>query len=113
MPAAELRRKCAACLSDVVAIPDRRVVRDGERLVVVLHPDHRGDRPEDLLAVDAHGRVRLREKRGLQVKPVGCALQALAAECEPGALLLPDVEVHQVLLELLLVDHRADVGPVL
>ncbi len=47
---------------------ERRVVGGGKRLVVVLHPHDAGDRPENLLAVDAHRSGGLGEKRRLQVE---------------------------------------------
>src|SRR5258706_5070545 len=87
-----------------------RVVRDRERLLVVLHADHRGDRAEDLLAIDRHARLRVHEERRLEVVPLGRALQALAARGELRALLLAELDVLQVLLELARVDDRADVG---
>ena len=39
-------------------------------------------------------------------------VQPLAAIGEPGALLLADLDVALVLVELALVDHRADLRPV-
>src|SRR4051812_6212550 len=85
------------------------VVRHGERFVVVLDADHRGDRAEDFLAVDRHRLRRLREECGLEVEPLGCALQARAAGGELRAFLLAELDVLQVLVELRLVDDRADV----
>ena len=81
-----------------------------QRLVVVLDADHRRDRPEDLLADDAHRVGGLGEQRRLQVEAGRFAVQPLAAEGELGALLTADVDVALVLVELALVDHRADLG---
>lgn len=47
------------------------VVGDGERPVVVLHPDHAGDRAENLLAADAPVVRRPAEKRGRKKDALG------------------------------------------
>ena len=81
-----------------------------ERLVVVLDADDGGDRAENLLAGDAHVVVDLGEQRGLQIVAGRVAVETLAAPIELGALVLADRDVAQVLVELALVDHRADMG---
>ena len=90
--------------------PNGAVVRDRKRLVVVLDPDHRGDRAEHLLAVDPHLVGGVGDQGRLQVVALGLALQPLAAEGQLAAFLPADLEIAQVLVELLLVDHRADLG---
>ena len=90
-----------------------RVVRQRERLVVVLHPDDRSHRPEDLVAIDGHLRGGVHEERRLEIEAFGPALEALAARGELRAFLASELDVAQVLLELLLVDDGADVGALL
>ena len=89
------------------------VVGDAQRLLVVPDPHDRRDRAEDLLAVDAHPVVGLGEQCRLQIKAVGLAREPLAAEGELGPLVPADAEIAQVLIELGLIDHRADLGALL
>ena len=93
--------------------PERRVVGDCQCLIVILHPHHRCHRPEHLLAVDAHAVSRLGEQRRLQVETVSLALDQISAESELAAFFRRRFDVHQVLVELALVHHRADVGTLL
>ena len=79
-------------------------------LVVVLDPDHGGDRAEHLLAVDPHLVGGVGDQGRLQVVALGLARQPLAAERQLAAFLPADLEIAQVLVELLLVDHRPDLG---
>src|SRR5260370_33561008 len=90
---------------------ERRVVGDGERLVVVVGADHRGDGPEDLLAVDAHRVVSLREQRRREIIAGLLAVETLAAPGARGTFLLADTDVVDALIELGLTDDRADIGP--
>ena len=117
MPASELRLKCVAYFRLVVQMPEDRPngvsLATCERLVVVLDPDDAGHRPENLLAVDAHLGRRLGEERRLQVEARRRAVQPLAAPGELGALLLADLDVALVLVELALVDDRADLRALL
>jgi hypothetical protein len=89
------------------------VVGEVERLVVVLGAGDRGDRPKDLLAGDAHAVVDVREQGRRQVEAGAVALQELAAGGEGGALVLADLDVGEVLVELVLVDHGADMRALL
>ena len=56
---------------------------------------------------------RLGEQRRLQVEAGRLAVQPLAAEGELGALVAADPDILLVLVELALVDHRADLRAVL
>lgn len=73
-------------------------VGDGERLVVVPHPDHAGDRAEDLLAADAPVVRRPAEKRGRKEDALGPLPRPFAADA-PGALVLADRDLRLVLLQ--------------
>src|SRR3569832_1802114 len=89
------------------------VVGERQRLVVVLGADHAHHRPEDLLAVDAHARLRFREegRREIEARRArGVLLDALATGHQLRALALADRQVLEVLVQLAFVDHRADVG---
>ncbi len=76
MPASALRLKCVAYFSDGGDDTGRQaelgVVGNRQRFLVILHPDHRRHRPEDLLAGDAHLVVHLGEQRRLQEEARGC-----------------------------------------
>ena len=106
--ALEVRRVFQARRADAGRQAELGVVGDRQRLVVVLDADDVGDRPEDLLARDAHLVGRLGEQRRLQVEAGRLAVEQLAAPGELGALVLGDLDVLQVLVELALVDDRAD-----
>src|SRR5579871_1733479 len=96
--ALEVRGVFEARRADARGQAERRIVGDGEGLVIVLDADHARDRAEDLLAVDAHLRPGLGEQRRLQVEAGRRALEPLAAKGEPGALLLADLDVAFVLI---------------
>ncbi|NRP23209.1 hypothetical protein LPJGGPFB_06479 [Ensifer adhaerens] len=106
--ALEMRRVFQAGGGDARRQAERRVVGNGKRLVIVLHPDHRSDRSEDLFLADAHLVGRLGKQRRLQVEAGRVALQEFAAEGEFRAFLFADGDIVGVLVELALVDHRAD-----
>src|SRR5690606_19538065 len=69
-----------------------------------------GHRAEDLFAADAQAVVAIDGQRRIHVVAIGCTLDALAAISKPGAFVAADLYVLQVLLELAVVYHRADVG---
>ena len=117
MPACALRLKCVAYFSDVVQMPDDRPnsvsFASCERFVEIFHAHDLGDRPENFFATDAHLVGGLGEQRRLHVKAFVLALEQLAAEGEFRAFFFRDVDVAQILLELRLIDHRADVRALL
>ncbi len=90
---------------------ERRVVGHRQRRFVVLDANHRRDRTEDLLAVDAHLGRAVREERGRHVIALGIALQTFTAVRQPRAFRAADAHVLEVLLELPLVDDRTDLRP--
>ena len=87
---------------------ERRVVRDAERVGLVLELGDGQDRPEDLLARHAPPVVDAVEDRGLDVEPAGLLAHALATRHDPRALLASKRHVAEDLLELALVDDRAE-----
>lgn len=89
------------------------VVGHGQRLVIILDLHHVGHRAEDFLAADAHVRVAVDEQRRRQEVAVGAAGHLLTATGQARALLLADLDVAQVLLQLGLGHHRADVDALL
>src|SRR3546814_17068047 len=76
---------------------ERRIVRDGKRLVIAFHADHRGDGAEYLFAADAHLVGAFGEERRLQIEAGRFAGQPLAAEDEVRALFAADIEVALLL----------------
>ncbi|MNZ78403.1 hypothetical protein D3C78_969720 [compost metagenome] len=93
---------------------ERRVVGHGQSLFIALDAQHADHGAEDLFAVDAHAGFGVDEQRGRHVEAVLAAArvagQARAARGQPGAFGLGDFHIGQVLLELGLADHGADVG---
>src|SRR5947207_7692269 len=86
-----------------IARPHRRhqpvahVVRDADRILLVLERDHGDDRPEDLLLRNSHGALDLRQHSGLVEGAPAVALR-LTTRDDLGALLptLLDEAVHLV-----------------
>ncbi len=65
--ALEMRRVLERRRDDAGAQPERRVVGERQRLVVVLRANHRRHRAEDLLARDAHRVGRVGEQRRREI----------------------------------------------
>ena len=86
------------------------VVGDLDRFVVLLDAHHGRDRSENLLAIDSHLVVGVDEKGRAQVEAFGVAGDPLAAAGETRTFFLADLDVGKILVELGLVDDRADVG---
>ena len=74
MPASALRLKWRGVLQaggrDTRGQAELRVIGDSKRLVVVLAPDHGGNRAKDLLAGDAHLIGAIGKERGRLEEPV-------------------------------------------
>ena len=75
--ARDAERPRAVARPDRAGEPVRRVVREPDRVGLVVERDQRGDRPEDLLARDAVVVRRLDERRR---EPEALAVRRLAAE---------------------------------
>ncbi|MNE17071.1 hypothetical protein D3C80_1100400 [compost metagenome] len=85
-------------------------VGDGQRLFVVLDADGGGDGPEDLLGVDAHGRVGVDDQGRLDIPAGGLAIQTPAAGDHAPAFGRGDVDVAIGGLALIFADRRTDLG---
>ncbi len=88
--------------------PKCRVIGYTQRLLVRVHLDDGSDGAEDFLAVDAHVVLRVHEEGRRQVMPLGVAVEEFAAPSELSTFLAADVDVFQVLLQLVVVNDRAD-----
>ena len=91
--------------------PVLHAVIHAERLVGVLHADHREHRTEDLLLLDAHAGLHAREDGRLEEEALleTTAVRALPAECELRALGETDLDVALDLRDGIGVDHRAHI----
>ena len=108
--ALEVARILQARRADAGRKAELGIVRDIERLVVVLRAGHRGDGAKNLLPGDPHPVVDIGEKRRRHVETWTVAVEKFAAGDERRALVLTDLEIGQVLVELALIDDRADMG---
>ena len=87
-----------------------RVVRDLDRLVHAVERDHRGDRPEDLLARDRHAVLHAGEERRADVGALAEFLRRAAAEPQLRAFLAALVDQAEHALLVGMRDERAHVG---
>src|SRR5690606_39325877 len=92
--------------------PELRVVGQRQSLFVVVGALDGGDGPEHLFTVDTHVRRGVDEQRWRQEVAAGTALDEPALYQRPRALLLPDLDVVEVVTELARVGYRPDLGVV-
>src|SRR6185295_20186709 len=86
-PTRQADRPVEVARPDRTAEPERVVVRDRQRLVLIVERQHGQDRPEDLLPRDRHLGTHVIEDRRRHVEAVGpFATESLAAEDEPRLL---------------------------
>src|SRR5690606_20299099 len=89
------------------------VVGHGQCFVIVLDAYHAGHGAEDLLAADTHVGRGVDEHRRRQEISLATAVHALAAAGQASAFLLANGDVAQVLIELGLGHHGADIDALL
>ena len=89
------------------------VVGHGQCFVIVLDAYHAGHGAEDLLAADTHVGRGVDEQRRRQEISLATAVHALAAAGQARTFLLAEGDVAQVLIELGLGHHGADIDALL
>src|SRR5438105_15809881 len=109
--ALEVRGMLERCSHDAGRESEIGIVGHCERFAVVLDLDHAGYRTEYFLARAAHGVGCPGQQRRREIVTLLGALQRFAAVSKRRTFALADADVIQVLLELRLVDDRADIGP--
>src|ERR1700736_6556467 len=91
----EVARRVAVAGEDGDAVAVFVLGGKPQRILVILRPHHREHRPENLLLVDAHGRLDLVKQTAAHEIAVLIALQveAAAVDRELGALLYAEIDV--------------------